>query len=361
MSARRSPPRLTSLGAVVVVVILGAAYYLFRGQQLIEPAPIAEAPAGGTGFLVFFTEPGSDTAETLRGGPDESLAAAIDGAQRSVDVAIFLFDLWSVRDALIRAHERGVEVRVVTDSDEILEPEMQALIDAGIEVLGDRREPLMHHKFVVIDGFEVWTGSMNFTVAGAYRNNNNLLRVRSSRFATNFQTEFDEMFVEDRFGALSRADTPNPRLLIEAIPVEVYFSPDDGVQARIVELIRNARESVEFMAFAFTADPIAEAMLERAAAGVNVRGVVETSQASGQGSEYDRLRAAGIDVRLDANPRNMHHKVILIDGRIVITGSYNFSRSAEEKNDENLIVLQHPELAERYRQEFLRLFTAAAP
>ena len=114
------------------------------------------------------------------------------------------------------------------------------------------------------------------------------------------------------------------------------------------------------MAYSFTSDEIAEALIERAQQGIQIAGVMERSQyRSNQGTEFDRLRAAGIDVLLDRSPNNMHHKVIIFDNRIVITGSYNFSRSAEEKNDENTLILHHRQIAEAFSEEFQRMFEQA--
>lgn len=309
---------------------------------------------------VFFSAPDDSAAGSYRGGPDESLAQAIREAQFSVDAAIYHLNLWSIRDALLAAHNAGVQVRVVTESDNLDEVEIQDLLDAGIEVLGDRRESLMHNKFVVIDGLEVWTGSMNFTVNGAYRNDNNLIHIRSSQLAENFTTEFEEMFVQDMFGDDVIARTPSPSLIIAGTSIETYFSPDDGTAAQIIAALQNAEESIYFLAFSFTSDPIAEALMERAAAGVEVAGVFEESQyQSNTGGEFDRLTAARLDVRLDGNAQNMHHKVFIIDGEIVITGSYNFSRSAEERNDENTLIIHNPVVAAQFQAEFERVFEKA--
>ena len=79
------------------------------------------------------------------------------------------------------------------------------------------------------------------------------------------------------------------------------------------------------------------------------------------GGEYEHLLNAGLDVRLDGNPRNMHHKVIIIDGQIVVTGSYNFSASAEERNDENTLILHNPDIAAQFLAEFQRVYAAAEP
>jgi phosphatidylserine/phosphatidylglycerophosphate/cardiolipin synthase-like enzyme len=251
---------------------------------------------------------------------------------------------------------------VVIESDNLDEPEVQDLISAGIDVLGDRREGLMHNKFVIIDALEVWTGSMNFTTNGAYLNDNNLVRIRSSRLAQDYTVEFEEMFEDDLFGPDDRPNTPYPRLTIEGTDVEVYFSPDDHTIDRLLELVQAAQSSIYFLAYSYTSDPLAAAMIARAGAGVTVQGVFEESQyESNIGTEFDVLQQAGLPVYLDGNPHNMHHKVILIDDQIVITGSYNFSANAEDRNDENTLIINNADIAALYRQEFERVLQQANP
>ncbi len=321
--------------------------------------PLEEWPDTPGWYSVYFTDPGGPHAQSLRGGPDAELAEAIDQARLSVDTAIYDLDLWSIRDALIEAHRRGVNVRVVTESDNMDSPEVQELQEAGVPVLGDRRQGLMHNKFVVIDRLDVWTGSMNFTINGAYRNDNNLIRIQSSRLAKDYMAEFEEMFVDDQFGSGSPANTPHPSFSLDGSLLEVYFSPDDGSAARLIELIAGAQESVYFMAYAFTADDIAQALVERTQAGITVAGVIDQGQANNQGSEYESLLAEGLDVRLDGSSGRMHHKVIIIDGQTVVTGSYNFSASAESRNDENTLVIHNPRIVDQYLNEFERVFDQA--
>jgi len=357
-------PRLRpiSLIASLVAVLLTALCGWFQISTPSEETLVSTATESHDHLLeVFFSEPANPNSSSLRGGPDSLLAQSIDQARYSVDIALYDLNLWSVRDALLSAHRRGVEVRMVTESDNILEREIADLEEAGIRVLGDRREPLMHHKFVVIDRLEVWTGSMNLTLNGAYRNDNNLVRIRSTVLAENYTREFEEMFVEDRFGALSLHDTPHPTLSVDGMMLEVYFSPDDDPAARIIDLLQSAEESIEFMVYAFTADDIADAMAERAREGVVVKGVIERGQANNEGSEFERLRQSGVDVRLDSNRHSMHHKVIVIDDLIVITGSYNFSRSAQQYNDENVLIIHDIGTAARFLLEFERIFGAAQP
>jgi phosphatidylserine/phosphatidylglycerophosphate/cardiolipin synthase-like enzyme len=345
---------------VLLVLIWGvAACQLPAGASLMPtpaagPVPLEAVPDW---IEVYFTEPGGPASKSLRGGPDRALAEAIDDAILSVDMAIYELNLWSLRDALLRAHRRGLVVRVVTESDFIDSPEIEALKQAGIPVLGDRREGLMHDKFVIIDRSQVWTGSMNFSLNGAYHNDNNLIQVRSTRLAENYLVEFGEMFVDDLFGPASIANTPDPRFRLDHTSLEIYFSPDDGTSVRLVELIRAAQTEVHFLAYSFTSDQIAQALIEQAGAGVLVSGIMDASQVnSNPGTEFERLQAGGVEVRLDGNPGKMHHKVMVIDREIVITGSYNFSASAENSNDENTLVIYSAPLARLYLAEFQRIF-----
>ena len=115
---------------------------------------------------------------------------------------------WSIRDALLEAASNGIRVRVVTEANNLDSPEIRSLQYVGIPVVSDDRDHLMHHKFTVIDGQDVWTGSMNYTVRGAYHNNNHMIRVFSPEIAADYTHEFEEMFVDDAFGQLSLHDTP---------------------------------------------------------------------------------------------------------------------------------------------------------
>jgi phosphatidylserine/phosphatidylglycerophosphate/cardiolipin synthase-like enzyme len=316
----------------------------------------------GSWFDIYFTDPINPAGKQITGGPDGPLVAAIDSARLSVDAAIYSLSLDSVRNALIHAYRRGVQVRVVMESDNIDSTDPQTLLDAGIPLLGDRRQGLMHDKFVVIDRTDVWTGSMNYTNDGAYADNNNMIHIRSEKVADDYETEFNDMFVDDKFGPDLGVVTPNPRVTVDGTPLDIYFSPDDHVQAALIDLLNNAQSSIYFLAYSFTADPLGEAIRRRAAAGIKVSGVMEAEQvASNSGTEYDAFRAAGLDVRLDGNQGQMHHKVMIIDGQIVVTGSYNFSASAENTNDENVMVIYNPDIALLYLREFQRVYTLAQP
>lgn len=344
-----------------LLMIIGCSFISLSNDQSTAETPnpitIDQGLEQSSWFEVYFTDPESPGASTLRGGPDAALANAIHQAKLSVEVAMDNLDLWSLRDALLAAHRRGVEVRVVIESDNLFTEEVQNLLEDGIPVLDDRNPGLMHNKFVIIDRLEVWTGSMNFTVNGAYRSDNNLIRIRSAELAQNYLVEFNEMFADHQFGSNSPVNTPWPVFLIEGTQVEVYFSPDDGTIERLIALVENARNEVRFMAYSFTDDDLASALKEAARSGITVAGVLDKSQALGNiGGEYEHLLENEIEVRLDGNPYSMHHKVLIIDGHILVTGSYNFSNSAKTRNDENTLVIHSPEMAMLFNEEFERVW-----
>jgi phosphatidylserine/phosphatidylglycerophosphate/cardiolipin synthase-like enzyme len=316
----------------------------------------------GSWYDLYFTDPGHPLARQESGGPAAALAAAIDEARLTVDVAAYRLDLYSFRIALLRAHDRGLRVRLVLEGDELESPDAQALLRAGIPVAVDGPDGLMHNKFVVLDGGEVWTGSMNFTDSGAYSDHNNLLRLLSTQLGEDYTREFEEMFREGSFGPHIGAETPHPRVTLPDAQIDVLFSPDDGVAAHLARLISNASESIDFLAFSFTSDLLGEAVRGRGRAGIAVRGVMDADQArSNLGTEYDSFLRAGLPVRLDGWSGQMHHKVLIIDQEILITGSYNLSNSAEERNDENLLVIYDHGIAANYLAEFQRIFEAAPP
>jgi phosphatidylserine/phosphatidylglycerophosphate/cardiolipin synthase-like enzyme len=310
----------------------------------------------GTWFELYFTNPASPLSSQGTGGVDGPLIEAIDAARLSIDVAAYSLSLNSVRNALIRAHERGATVRVVMESSNMDRSDPQRLIEAGIPVIGDNGDGLMHDKFIIIDRSEVWLGSMNFTDGGAYDDNNHLMRIRSTKMAENYIKEFEEMFLDGQFGELVVPETPHPTLTIEGTRIDVLFSPDDGVLAALVPVLESARESIYFLAYSFTANQLGEIVRQKAEADVTVAGVMDDEQVrSNQGTEFDPFRQADLDVRIDGIDGLMHHKVFIVDEQIVVMGSYNFSQSAEERNDENLLIIHDPVIAEQFIFEFLRV------
>ena len=203
-----------------LVIILGAC--VPEPASWLVPVP-STTPAGHSSpnqlFSVYFTAIAYDN---FRGGPDRLLADSLDDARYQIDAALYDLNLWTIRNALIRAHERGVVVRMVVEEDSLDRPEIQELIAAGIPVVADQAEGLMHNKFFIIDQSEVWTGSMNMTINGAYRHLNNLVQIRSTLIAENYTSEFEEMFLDGFFGEIVLDNTPHPVLTIDSIQMEGF-------------------------------------------------------------------------------------------------------------------------------------------
>jgi phosphatidylserine/phosphatidylglycerophosphate/cardiolipin synthase-like enzyme len=370
----KSKPKSQKILSMLLTLLLFivAAYFGLDLDGLFDFDVVTEHVSGDW-IRVYFTNPRyPDDPADRRSGLGEELATVIRQAQVSVDLVAYELNLVPVADALIQARQDGARVRVVVESDN-LDREKNAdivrdLRRAGIPVIEDERSSgLMHNKFVVIDEQWVWTGSWNLTENGAYRNNNNAVLIASPALAENYTVEFEEMF-DDAFGPTSPADTPHPLVRITVVEgegeaaqerevmVENYFAPEDGVAAYVIDRIAEAQHHIRFMAFVFTNDEIADAMLERAQAGVVIQGVMESRDADRDYSVYSRLRQAGHDVLKDGNPYIMHHKVIIIDDHMVITGSYNFTNNAERSNDENLLIIHDAEVADLFVEEFGRVY-----
>jgi phosphatidylserine/phosphatidylglycerophosphate/cardiolipin synthase-like enzyme len=352
---------------IILLILLSSC-----GQLSSTPSPgveITPTPGGitpidlqsgfgvkGSWFELYFTNPASPLSPQGTGGVDGPLVEAIDKARLSIDAAAYSLSLNSVRFALINAHRRGVQVRVVMESTNMDRSDPQALIEAGIPVIGDNMDGLMHDKFMVIDKSEVWLGSMNFTDSGAYDDNNNLMRIHSTKIAENYLVEFKEMFEDDMFGPEIVPQTPNPIVTIDQTKVENYFSPDDGVINVLAQLLNNAEESIYFLTFSFTSNELGDIIRAKDEAGITVAGVMDEEQIlSNQGTEFDPFKQARIDVRIDGIDGQMHHKVFIVDEEIVVLGSYNFSQNAEVRNDENVIIVYNPIIAEQFIMEFERV------
>jgi len=333
-------------------------------RQVLQPTPTVVIAAGERWYRVFFTAPKyPDKAAERQGSLDEELTAFINGARRTVDVAIYQLDLPNVTQALLEAKKRGCKVRVVTDID-ILEdpkenPAFKKLQAAKITVVAGNPNAIMHNKFVVVDEEAVWTGSWNFTENDTYRYNNNALLIRSPELARNYTVVFEKMWGDKKFGRQRKAGGTTPILEIAGARVENYFAPEDQVASKIVARLKKAQKSIVFMAFSFTDDDIGEAVLSRAKAGVKVRGVFERTGSETEYSEYGRMKRAKLDVLQDGNPYLMHHKVFIVDETTVIVGSFNFSKNAEEENDENLLIIDDAALAQAFLAEFERVYAQA--
>lgn len=149
---------------------------------------------------------------------------------------------------------------------------------------------------------------------------------------------------------------PNPLVIVKPVQpvqvptsdIQVYFSPNGGCTDAIVNSLNQAKKTILVQAYSFTSAPIAKAVVDAHKRGVNVQVILDKSQKTEKYSSADFVLHAGIKVLIDTKHKIAHNKVMIIDSEIVITGSFNFSKSAEESNAENLLIINSYELAGKY-------------
>jgi phosphatidylserine/phosphatidylglycerophosphate/cardiolipin synthase-like enzyme len=133
---------------------------------------------------------------------------------------------------------------------------------------------------------------------------------------------------------------------------EIYFSPHGGCTDAIIRELNKAQSTVLVQAYSFTSAPIAKALLSAHKRGVKVEVILDKSQRTQKYSSATFLFNSGIPVKIDAQHAIAHNKVMIVDGETVITGSFNFTKAAEESNAENLLVIRDRKLAERYTRNW---------
>ena len=141
-------------------------------------------------------------------------------------------------------------------------------------------------------------------------------------------------------------------LVLNNVPVKVLFSPNGGCTQAIIDEINNAKTGILVQAYSFTSVPIAKALLEAHKRGVNVQAILDKSQRTANYSSANFLANSGIPTFIDAAHSIAHNKVMIIDGATVITGSFNFTKKAEEKNAENLLIVKSEEMAKLYKENW---------
>ncbi|MGC1377920.1 MAG: phospholipase D-like domain-containing protein [Anaerolineales bacterium] len=303
-------------------------------------------------------------AQNYQGSIPEQLIKHIDDAKKTIHIASFETDLSDVTNALIRAKQRGVDVRWITDDVNGIQADtkpgrgqFKALKAAGIQVIDDKRAPLMHDKFWLFDGQITWTGSTNVTVSAMFEQNNNVIVIYSPELTAMYEREWADMW-GGQFNAKSPSTVDQQSLTIDGTPIQILFSPEDKAISHIIPYIQKAKSSIRFLAFTFTQDDLGKAMIERKKNGVDVSGVFESTGSDTEYSEMIPLYCAKAPVRQDGNPAFMHHKVIVIDEHIVVTGSLNFTDNADQQNNENVLIIDNADIAKLYLQDFQKVWDA---
>ena len=167
-------------------------------------------------------------------------------------------------------------------------------------------------------------------------------------------------WLEDVTGVLLQIERPSGSQPGQQIS-EVHFSPGDACRLRIQELLRESRDTIDICVFTITDDRITEAVIDAAARGVRTRIIGDNEKAFDPGSDMHRLAEARIPIRMDTSPNHMHHKFAVFDGRIAVSGSYNWTRSASEHNQENIMVTNDPKFVRSFMKQFEHLWPLMAP
>jgi phosphatidylserine/phosphatidylglycerophosphate/cardiolipin synthase-like enzyme len=184
--------------------------------------------------------------------------------------------------------------------------------------------------------------------------------IQSQELAVIYEREFQEMW-DGKFGPKSPSTLDQQIATVNGSRIVVVFTSEDpALENAIVPIVKSATKSVRFLTFSFTDFPLADAMSQRWKAGVDVAGVFEKVGSETEASELRTLMCRSVPVKQDGNSGFLHHKVIVVDEQIVITGSMNYSTNAEENNDENVIIIDNAEIARLYLQEFDRVWNLAS-
>jgi len=342
----------------------------------------------------------------------------IDSAKYSIDLSIYDLEEMRIAEALVKAKQRGVRVRLVTDNHnrtdagKLDEQIWARLREGGITSIDDDGDIYfpngeiedndlvndgadMHNKFAVIDALSedknddfVWTGSTNLTYTGAY-NTNNTLVIKDHEVAQAYLNEFEQMWgsetdIPDARRALfhkDKRDVSEHFFDVGGTKVEIYFAPinrDDtkpSVSNRIVEVINAETQSdIRFQAFAITPNiPISQAIWNVSInTEIQLEGVIDPgffSRYRNTGAIWGSPEAQlGNRMIVPAREtRKLHSKLIIIDVNestpddeaVVIAGSYNFSNNAELSNDENTLIIYSDEIANQFYQNFKGVMSRA--
>lgn len=329
----------------------------------------------------------TQAATNLADSLDEKLISYINECQNDLSIAIYNSYSPSssagIAGAINAAFDRGVKVRIIYDGS--TSSAMIPLLNQLIPVLPSPSSSsygIMHNKFVVFDAENidpnkpiVWTGSTNWTVSqidGPDRNN--AIVIQDQALALAYKMEFDEMWgsssmvpntVNSKFGPYKSDNTPHHFVVGNKV-IDAYFSPSDGTNAKIIDAINSADTDLEIATMLITRSDVKNALLGKFNAGLtNINLMVDSQNPSGnQISAIQAGLPAGHAVVYTLSGI-MHHKFMVVDNfnhssdPLVLTGSHNWSTSAETKNDENVLVVHDANVANQYFQAFADLYQQA--
>lgn len=292
----------------------------------------------------------------------EQLLALIACADQSLHIALYE-TLWDCVPNAIRARldaDPDLVVRIVVDDDDCPAGDGGALCPIRaleghprVTLVEDRRAALMHHKFMVVDGQRVWVSSANSSRQSFCVDANDAMVLTRPGMVAAYEAEFQRMFRDRAFGPTA------PTAPVTDGPYTVHFSPRTPSTSAapwftdMISAVTTSRTSVEFMISSWTRTELSDAMLAARARGVTVRGVVAPEYIND--APAMALRAAGVSVRVG----DVHSKLLIVDGEVVVTGSANWSASAWS-NNENSLWIRDANAASAYATFFTREFDRAS-
>lgn len=297
------------------------------------------------------------------------LVEKINSAQKSIDFAFYgLSKQDDILNALIQAKNRGVEIRGIVDKnienkndysgteyaiqnlgENIVKTDYKAEIDKLNKIKNKEIEfnydffkgHIMHNKFCIIDDEIIWTGTVNISSTGTGGfNENNACLISSKEVAKIFKREFEQMYVKELFHENKNPVYSRRWIAVDNKNIQIYFSPNKYIiNTVILPEIKKAKKYIYLSMFLITNNQIVNNLIEAKNRGVEIKLIVDAHHALQSYSKHEKLRQAGIKVKVENWPGKMHAKTVIIDDKTIITGSANWTHSAFGYNDENLIVI----------------------
>jgi len=296
---------------------------------------------------------------------DAKTLTFINQATTSLDIAIFQLSNAAFVDEIISAKNRGVNVRMVTESENWNACMEQLSGAAGIKIIPDNilggGSGFMHDKFIIRDGNAVLTGTYNFTDDQTYDDKNSIIIVKNAAsLAAIYQAEFNQMFVNKKFGT-AKVPLTATSAVVDGITFEVYFSPKGNITSKLVNAINTTNSNLYFSIFTFTDQSIADAIKNARARGCTVKGVFDSWNADGTYSKDEYLEEADCLIGRDAYKGLLHDKIMAIDGGtssdpLGIIGSFNFTGNANTSNDENILIIHNSSAANSIKANIVYVF-----
>jgi hypothetical protein len=217
----------------------------------------------------------------------------------------------------------------------------------------------MHHKFFVVDGRYLWTGSTNLSDSGTGGYNANVVLIADSpELALLYQAEFEQLRARRTPGDSKTTDGVEV-LRVGDAELTVWFSPqDDAMRFGVQGLIAKSERTIDVAVFYLTNKWVVADLINARRRGVQVRVIVDATSAKNGYTKHELLREAGIPTKVENWGGKMHMKAAVIDGEYLVVGSMNWTRAGEDTNDENTLLIRSPRLARQFSGFYEELWTS---